>query len=329
MEQSAVIKSKVEISRNLNGYLFPHKLSNREAEIIINKVKNILSNSEYDFTLHNISELSQNEINLLEERELLEYDFFESVNGALLFNQDKTICILLNGLNHIKIQVIGYNGIRELYKIADEIDDILNQNLEYAFDNDLGYLLTCPMDIGTGLKVTNTIHLPTISQTSEIKDYYDVARNIGVNFKGVYGKTRSILGNLYQISNSIMIGRSEENIIKSVESLSNDLTKNEYNHRELLKNIKEIDLKDKVFRALGTLTNARIIKNTELMECLSDVKLGIELGYIEDVSLEKVISLMIGKQPYISVISANNEEKTIERASYIRKEFNLANRNNR
>ena len=121
MEQSAVIKSKVDISRNLNGYSFPHKLSSQEAEIIIQKVKNIFSDSKYDFTLHKINELSQSELDLLEERELMDDEFLINANGALLFNSDKTICILINGLDHIKIQVIGYNDIKGLYKIANEM----------------------------------------------------------------------------------------------------------------------------------------------------------------------------------------------------------------
>ena len=73
-------------------------------------------------------------IDLLEERELMDDEFLINANGALLFNSDKTICILINGLDHIKIQVIGYNDIKGLYKIANEIDDTLESHLEYAFD---------------------------------------------------------------------------------------------------------------------------------------------------------------------------------------------------
>lgn len=329
MEQSAVIKSKVEISRNLNGYSFPHKLSNQESEIIIEKVKNILSKSKYDFILCKANNLSQNEINLLEERELINGEFLASSNGALLFNDDKTICILINGLDHIKIQVIGYNGIKELYSVASEIEDILEEDLEYAFDEYLGYLLTCPANVGTGLIVTNIIHIPAVEKLNRIDDYYKIAHKIGVNFKGVYGRTKYVLGSLYKISNSIMIGRSEENIIQSVESISRDLTKREFESRNILKNLKKIELEDEIFRSLAILSNARVLTNSELMKYLSDVKLGIEMGYIDDVNLEKIIKFMTGKQPYLKIISAFDDEDKVERASYIRREFSLANRNNK
>lgn len=256
-------------------------------------------------------------------------EFLINANGALLFNSDKTICILINGLDHIKIQVIGYNDIKGLYKIANEIDDTLESHLEYAFDKDLGYLTTCPVNVGTGLKVTNTVHIPSIEKLKQVDDYYKIAHKIGVNFKGVYGKTKSILGSLYKISNTIMIGRSEENIIQSVESISNDLSKREYESREILKNVHKIDLEDEIFRSLAILSSARVITNSELMKCLSNVKLGIEMGYIDDVNLEKVINFMTGKQPYLKIISAYDEEDKIERASYIRREFSLANRNNK
>ena len=171
--------------------------------------------------------------------------------------------------------------------------------------------------------------LANIEKLKQVDDYYKIAHKIGVNFKGVYGKTKSILGSLYTISNSIMLGRSESNIIQSVESMSNDLSKREYESREVLKNLEKINLEDEIFRSLAILSSARVITNSELMQCLSNVKLGIEMGYIEDVSLEKITKLMTGRQPYLKIISAYDEENKIERATYIRREFSLANRNNK
>ncbi|MGN1032217.1 MAG: hypothetical protein ACI4PU_02035 [Intestinibacter sp.] len=329
MEQSVVMKSKVDISRNLNGYSFPHKLSSKEADIITEKIKNIIYSSKYDLILNKTSQLSQIELGLLLERELIDGDFLANENSAILTNHDKTICILINGLDHIKIQVVGYNGIKELYDIANEIDDLLESHLEYAFDKDLGYLTTCPVNVGTGLKVTNTVHIPSIQKLNQIDDYCKIAHKIGVDFKGVYGNTKSILGSLYKVSNSVMLGRSEENIIQSVESISKDLSKKEYEGREVLRNVRKIDVEDDVFRSLAILSSARVMTNTELMRCLSSVKLGIEMGYIEDVSLEKIEKLMTGRQPYLKIISAYDEEDKVERASYIRREFSLANRNNK
>lgn len=329
MEQSVVMKSKVEIARNLKGYSFPHKLSSKESNIITEKVKNALENSKYDLILNKTQELSGVELSSLVERELIDADFLSNEDSALLMSHDKTICILINGLDHIKIQVDGDNDLRRLYNVANEIDDILDSHLEYAFDKDLGYLTTCPVNVGTGLRVVNTIHIPAIQKLRKVDDYYKIAHKIGVNLKGVYGKTKSILGALYQVSNSVTIGRSEENIIQSVESMSNDLSKRGYESREVLKNIRKIDVEDDVFRSLGILSSARVITNTELMRCLSSVKLGIEMGYIEDVSLEKVKKLMTGRQPYLKVISAYDEEDKVGRASYIRREFSLANRNNK
>ena len=329
MEQSVVMKSKVDISRNLNGYSFPHKLSSKEADIIIEKVNNALSNSKYDLILNKTKELSEIEISSLLERELINGEFLANENSAILTNYDKTICILINGLDHIKIQIVGYNGIKEIYNIADEIDDILEAHLDYAFDKDLGYLTTCPVYDGTGLKVTNTIHIPSVVKLKQLDDYHKISHKIGVNVRGMYGKTKNVLGNLYKVSNNATFGRSEENIIKSVESLSKDLTKREYEARDVLKSVRGIDLEDDVCRSLAILSSARVLTNTELMRCLSSIKVGIEMGYIEDVSLEKVEKLMTGRQPYLKVISAYDEEEKIQRASYIRREFSLANRNNK
>ena len=219
MEQSVVMKSKVEISRNLDGYSFPHKLSKDEAEIIKDKVNDVLSNSKYDLILNKTRELSKIELDTLLEKELIDDEFISNENSSILTNHDKTICILINGLDHIKIQTLGYDGIRNIYDIANDIDDLLEEHLKYSFDENLGYLTTCPMNVGTGLKVTNVVHIPAIDRLNQVDDYHKIAHKIGVNFKGIYGKTKSILGNLYEISNSVTIGRTEDNIIKSVESI--------------------------------------------------------------------------------------------------------------
>lgn len=329
MEQSVVIKSKVEISRNLDGYSFPHKLSKDEAEIIKDKINNVLLNSNYDLILNKISELSAVELDTLLEKGLIDDEFISNEKGYIFINYDKTICILINSLDHIKIQILGYNGIKKIYDIANDIDDLLEQHLKYSFDKNLGYLTTCPINVGTGLKVTNIVHIPAIDKLNQVDDYHKIAHKIGVNFKGVYGKTKSILGNLYEISNNVTIGRSENNIIKSVESMSKDITKREYEARETMKSLMGIELEDIIFRALAILTNARVLTNIELMQHLSYVKLGIEMGYLDDVNLEKINKLMTGRQPYLKVISAYDEENKEERASYIRREFSLANRNSK
>lgn len=46
-------------------------------------------------------------------------------------------------------------------------------------------LTTCPVNVGTGLKITNTIHIPSIEKLKQVDDYYKIAHKIGVNFKGV------------------------------------------------------------------------------------------------------------------------------------------------
>ena len=329
MEQSVVMKSKVEISRNLDGYSFPHKLSKDEAEIIKDKVNDVLSNSKYDLILNKTRELSKIELDTLLEKELIDDEFISNENSSILKNHDKTICILINGLDHIKIQTLGYDGIRNIYDIANDIDDLLEEHLKYSFDENLGYLTTCPINVGTGLKVTNVVHIPAIDRLNQVDDYHKIAHKIGVNFKGVYGKTKSILGNLYEISNSVTIGRSEDNIIKSVESMSKDITKREYEARKTIKSLMGIELEDVIFRSLATLSSARVLTNTELMQYLSYVKLGIEMGYLEDVNLEKIDKLMTGRQPYLRLISAYDQENKEERATYIRREFSLANRNSK
>lgn len=328
MEPSIVIKSKVEISRNLKNFSFPHKLSADESNIILEKIKSILFASEYDLTLKKLEDLSAIEINTLTERQLITEEFIVSEHSAILINEDQTICILINALDHIKIEIISYtNNVAEIYNIANEIDDLIEEHVEYAFDKELGYLTVCPVYIGTGLKVTSQIHIPAISRLKKVENYYKVAHKLGINFKGIYGRASSILGNLYEISNMFTLGRTEENIIQSIESLLNNIIETEKEARKSLDEKDRLKIEDDVFRSVAILSSARMISNTELMKCLSNIKLGIEMNYLKDTSLENVDRLMTGRDPYIKVITSYDREDESKRASYIRQEFNLSNRN--
>ena len=102
-------------------------------------VISVMQNKTAEFILHRKNDLSEIEINALIEMELIDDNFLESQNAALLINTDKTICILINGLDHIKIQVVGNNDIEGLYEIGNEIDDILEDD---EFDLYLKLMIT-------------------------------------------------------------------------------------------------------------------------------------------------------------------------------------------
>ena len=332
MEDSIIIGTQVSLSRNINNYPFPHKLSQSESQVISNKISNIILKSEdlfqEDFIAYNIKEISQIEKNTLIERNIISNKFATNDIGSIIINKDKTKCIIVNDQDHIKISIYENKfNMDEAFLIANKIDDILSSKLDYSFDDKLGYLTSCPVNAGTGMKASIIVHLPILSLQKRVDTYSNIAHKLGANIKGICNEKSNILGNMYEISNQSVIGRSEKNIIESLKSLTKDIITKERESRTLVKMEASIELEDEIYRSLGILQNARIITAYEAMKHLSNIKLGIEMDYIKDINIDKIINLMKGMKPALRLMSPMTSDSDTKRADFLREEFTPANRN--
>ena len=332
MEDNIIMGTRVALSRNITNYPFPHKLSQSESQVIANKINNIILKSENlfheNFITYNMSEISQIEKNALIERGIISNKFSKNDIGSIIINKDKTKVIIVNDQDHIKITIYEDEfNLDEAFIVANKIDDILESKLDYAFDDKLGYLTSCPINVGTGLKASSIVHLPILSLQKKIDTYYNVAHKLGLNIKGICNEKANILGSMYEISNQQVVGKSERHIIESLKSLTKDIITREKESRILLKMEASIELEDEIYRSLGILQNSRIISSFEAMKHLSNIKLGIEMDYIKDINIEKIINLMKGMKPALRLMSQMTSDSGIKRANFLREEFTLANKN--
>jgi protein arginine kinase len=81
-------------------------------------------------------------------------------------------------------------------------------------------------------------------------------------------------------------------------------------------------LQDRISRAYGTLCSATMMTSEETMELLSFVRLGINLGLIEEITIPTVNELFIHTQPAhlqkLMGASLDGEERNAARARYLR-----------
>ena len=211
----------------------------------------------------------------------------------------------------------------EAWDIADKIDDLIEEKINYAFDEEIGYITSCPTNLGTGVRASVMLHLPALSMIGYIKDILRAAGQIGLAVRGIYGEGSEFLGNLYQISNQVTLGVTEEEIIENLNSVTMQIIDKERMTRQNLLSIKKDELEDKVFRSYGILKNARIISANEAMKLISDVKLGVNLDLIKGLPIEKLNCMMEMIQPgflqkyYDYALDTRNRD--IKRAELIRK----------
>lgn len=334
-DSDIVLSSRIRLARNINEYKFPTLFSNEEAQEIIRTMESSL-------VQHSIPDLGQLELlrmddlqpvqkRVLMEKHLISPHLVEnSALGACLLSENEEVCIMINEEDHLRIQCL-YPGfqVSEALALADRIDDELESHINYAFDEKVGYLTSCPTNVGTGLRASVMMHLPGLALTQQMNRIIPAINQLGLVVRGTYGEGSEALGNIFQISNQITLGKSEEDIVEDLKGVVSQLISQERLARGALAKTSNIQLEDRVYRSLGVLTHSRIIESKEAASCLSDVRLGIDMGYIENISKNILNELMILTQPGFLQQYAGGalrpNERDILRASLIRERIKMDN----
>lgn len=332
-DSEIVLTSRIRLARNIEGVKFPLLFSKEEAENVIQQVEGAIIN-ESNQPFGQLELLSMNNLNTLEKRVLVEKHLIspqlaeQSPNGAVILSEDEEVSIMINEEDHIRIQCIKPGlQIEEAIKEANTIDDLLEKKVNYAYHVEMGYLTSCPTNIGTGLRASVMMHLPGMVLTQQMNRIIPAIQQLGLVVRGIYGEGSEALGNIFQISNQITLGRSEKDIIEELKSVVTQLIEQEKEARNALAQTSNIQLEDRVFRSYGILCNSRIMETKEAAKCLSDVRLGIDMGYIKNISKSILNELMILTQPGFLQLYAGEEmnpnERDIRRAVLIRERLKL------
>jgi len=327
--KSAIVSSRIRVARNMQSSPFPIALTLDKGKQIKNEVTAVLLEKT---ELSTFAQLELGEMEFLQKKILVEKNLAgdtvlsNSENKCVLCSDDEQTSVLVNDEDHIRIQNLQPGlELVEAWKIVSRIDDQIDGILDYAFDEKLGYLTSCPTNVGTGLRASVLIHLPGLTLTGYMDRIYQAANQIGMAIRGTFGEGSEIYGSMYQISNHITLGRSEIEIIGTLNQVTKEILRKEKDACETLLSGSRQVMEDKVFRALGVLQNARIITLREAVDMLSDVRLGVYLGIISDISEDRFDNLLIDIQD--GNLQSQNESfvGNIDylRAEYIRGKFSV------
>ncbi|MCF6462473.1 protein arginine kinase [Clostridium sp. Cult1] len=325
-DEDVVVSTRVRLARNLKDFRFPQKMNIEESEKLTQKILNVMkdlpSNINYKFI--RINNLTPLERVVSIEEHLISPGLIQKPDySSFLIRDDENITIMINEEDHLRIQVLlpGLN-FEEGWKTSNEIDDFLESSLDYAFHQEFGYLTACPTNVGTGLRASVMVHLPSLSITGYINNLINGLNKIGLTVRGLYGEGTEAVGNLFQISNQITLGEGEDQIIRKLKNIIYQILDKERNVRNNLLENRKNQTEDRVFRSLGILKYSRNITSKEAMRLLSNVRLGIEMGIIDDIGFKDITKLMIEVQPASIQKYANKEltqeERNIIRANFIR-----------
>lgn len=299
-DDDVVVSSRIRLARNIQRFSFPHQADENELEAVIAEVGSALRKT--DFTLKRLDGMAQSDRLLLVEQYLVSPDLLKNPSHrGVMLNQNQTVAIMLNEEDHIRIQSIlpGW-GLKEAWVAGNRVDDMVEAEVEYAFAENVGYLTTCPTNVGTGLRASVMLHLPALQIVDQVKKVLSVLPHVGLSVRGIYGEGTESAGNLYQISNQVTLGLSEEEIIGKIVSVTKQVIDQERSAREaLLGNDSRLQLEDRVHRAFGLLREARLISSEEALKLWNNVLLGVKLNLIPGLTAEQVSELFFLIRPSI------------------------------
>ena len=129
-----------------------------------------------------------------------------------------------------------------------------------------------------------------------VKAVDEAVAKLGLTVRGLYGEGSEAQGDLYQLSNQMTLGRSEEDVIRSLQAATEQIVGHERAMRERAEKKDMYALQDKLLRSWGEAVNARLMSAKELMRRYSDIRYAASMGYLH-APLRALDCMMMDLQP--------------------------------
>lgn len=326
-ESDIVISSRIRLARNLADFPFIKRCSAEDRQAIERTVRAKMEKLEQwkDVRYLLVNELSEVDRQFLVERQLISRELADAEGArAVAIDPSEQFSVMVNEEDHLRLQVMHSGlSLHDAWNTINELDNLVEGEITYAFHSKFGYLTACPTNVGTGLRVSVMLHLPALVITRQIDKVFRSLQKISVTVRGLYGEGSQYMGDFYQVSNQITLGRSEEELVRQVSEVIPVLIDYERRARRFLVEESEQDLHDDVSRARGILSTAKKISSEETMHYLSKVRMGINLGLIDDLPITTINKLFIHTQPaHLQKLRGRllgSADRNVERASYLQR----------
>ena len=326
-DNDVVVSTRIRLARNLAGLPFTNRASPHQKAEVESRLREAIESLDLVHPLRYVSmtEISSVDRQFLVERQLVSRELATILEGprGVAFDERESVSIMVNEEDQIRMQSMrsGFD-LDTAWHTIDQIDDMVEAKVEYAFSDDFGYLTACPTNVGTGMRASVMLHLPALGMTKQIEKAFKALQKINLVVRGLYGEGSRALGDLYQISNQITLGKSEAAALTEIRSVIGEVIRYERLARSTLMRETRQSFQDKVARSLGTLQSSIMMTSEETMELLSSVRLGVHLKMLGDLSLTSLNELFIQTQPAhlqkLMGVPLDGEERNAARARHLK-----------
>lgn len=303
-ESDIVVSTRIRLARNLAGFNFVSRADAPQQREVLDRCKKQILDCRLDDAIIwvDLDDCTSLDRQILVERHLISNQLArprgQTPRGVAVGGRE-TFSIMVNEEDHLRIQVLRSGiQIQEAFAQINRLDDVLQEHLPFAFSPRFGYLTACPTNVGTGIRVSAMLHLPALKLTGEIEKVKRAAKELHLAIRGLFGEGSDAHGDLYQVSNQITLGRSEMEILADFEhTILPQIIAYEQQARQALLRDRTSQLDDRIWRAWGTLTTARLIGTEEVLTQLSQLRMGLNMGRIRTVGMQTLNELFLLCQP--------------------------------
>ena len=293
--QSVIVSGRVRLARNYHDIPFSTQKKPENALLCIARARKGLETLEREHDLYQLNAMPQIERIKLVEKHLISRDLLKNAdNGAALISADKRISVMINEEDHLRIQAISDGtALHEIAKIAFEVEEALEDICTFSYDPQLGYLTSCPTNTGTGMRASLMMHLPMLTRCKQMGSVNQSIAKLGLTIRGIYGEGSEALGDLYQVSNQVTLGRTEEEIIDAVTAVGKKMMDLELTLRQKALKEKGSEFTDNLWRSYGLLRYARRMDEKEFMLHWSNLRLGacLELFPLSLTTIDELLTI--------------------------------------
>lgn len=327
-----VVSTRVRLARNLNQVPFTHRARDEQLQSVLASVGGAAARTQSfgNGWLIRMDAIPAMDRQVLVERHLVSHELSDgSRPRALLIGHEEALALMINEEDHLRLQAMSSGfALHDAHAVADGADRELEQSLDFAFSDELGYLTACPTNTGTGMRASVLVHLPALVLLQEIQQVLKGITQVGLNVRGLYGEHTNVMGNLFQVSNQTTLGRSETESIESLERVARQVLDAEEGARERLVRDARVQIEDKVWRAYGLLRNCRTVSSQEVVNLCSAVRLGVSLGFAGLPPIGVINELLVLTQPAHLQRAEGGElsadERNVVRARLVRERLSAA-----
>jgi protein arginine kinase len=330
-EAEIVLSTRVRLARNLQGFPFPIRADVEDSARILERARAAIAevDSLPDATIWEVADLDARDREILLERHLISRELIERAaarpsHAALVLARDDDLGLMVNEEDHLRLQSFSPGfALAETWRRLDRLDEELGTLLPFAFHHELGFLTSCPTNVGTGLRASVLIHLPGLVLTKEISKVLEGISQVGLTYRGFHGEGSEVVGNLFQLSNQTTLGKTEEDLVEHLEKVTGKVIEYERSARSVLLREAPTVLEDKVWRAYGILRSARSLSTGEMLNLLSGLRLGVSLKLLPTPRVDTLNEILVLAQTAHRSREAGSSlegpDADAARAAYVRK----------